>query len=167
MTEKSDNSESAISRWSRRKLDNQAVSDHQQVLLAKQEQEPESLPILTSEQHVIDEAELPIWQQLNVDPETKRAALSSLFRQPEFNIVDRMNEYDEDFTSFESLGSIVTHEMKHMLKLAEQKTRPGEEQIEINDLDNVADADSATESLAEVNKHENELHNDNEDKEIG
>ncbi len=164
MTEKSDNSESAISRWSRRKLDNQAVSDHQQVLLA--EQEPESLPILASEQHVIDEAE-PIWQQLNVDPETKRAALSSLFRQPEFNIVDRMNEYDEDFTSFESLGSIVTHEMKHMLKLAEQKTRPGEEQIEMNDLDDVLDADSAIESLAEVNKHENELHNDNEDKEIG
>jgi len=163
MTQKPENNESVLSRWSRRKLDKQDATEQQKVLSVPQE--PEAVP--TSDQQIVDETEIPIWQQLDVDPETKRAALSSLFRQPEFNIVDRMNEYDEDFTSFESLGSIVTHEMKHMLKLAEQKTRPGEEQIEMNDLDDVLDADSAIESLAEVNKHENELHNDNEDKEIG
>ncbi|NOQ93835.1 MAG: hypothetical protein GQ547_04275, partial [Methylophaga sp.] len=50
--------------------------------------------------------------------------LSALFKQPEFNDVDHMNEYDEDFTSFSGLGDIVTQEMKRMLRLAEEKTRP-------------------------------------------
>lgn len=162
MTQKPDNNESVLSRWSRRKLDKQAVIEHEEALSVQQEPEPD----LTSEQQKVDETELPIWQQLNVDPEVKRAALSNLFRQPEFNVVDRMNEYDDDFTSFASLGNIVTHEMKYMLKLAEQKTRPGEEQIAKPDLGNMAETETETSSLAEQTKLVSESQNDNEDNEI-
>jgi len=160
MTQKPENNESVLSRWSRRKLDKQDATEQQKVLPVPQE--PEAVP--TSDQQIVDETEIPIWQQLDVDPEVKRSALSRLFREPEFNVVDRMNEYDEDFTSFASLGSIVTHEMKHMLKLAEQKTRPGEKQPGQPELDNMADTEA---SLGDEQiKHVSESQNDNEDNEI-
>jgi hypothetical protein len=158
MTQKPANNESVLSRWSRRKLDKQAATEHEKVLPVQ----PDPTP--SSEQKIVDEAELPIWQQVDVDPEVKRSALSRLFREPEFNVVDRMNEYDEDFTSFASLGSIVTHEMKHMLKLAEKKTRPGEQQAGKPELDDMANAQTSSED--EQTKHVNESPNDNEDNEI-
>ena len=160
MTQKPENNESVLSRWSRRKLDKQTATEQEKVLPVQQEPEPAAI----SEQQRVDETALPIWQQLDVDPEAKRSALSRLFRQPEFNVVDRMNEYDEDFTSFASLGSIVTHEMKHMLKLAEQKTRPSEEQTGKPDLGNIADIE--TSSVDEQTKQMSESQNDNEDNEI-
>lgn len=160
MTQKPENNESVLSRWSRRKLDKQVATEQEKVLPV--EQEPESAP--TSEQQIEDETEIPIWQQLDVDPEVKRAALSRLFRQPEFNVVDRMNEYDDDFTSFASLGSIVTHEMKRMLKLAEQKTRPGENETGKPDLDNMTDTEASP--VDEPTERISESPNDNEDNEI-
>jgi hypothetical protein len=162
MTQKPDNNESVLSRWSRRKLDKQATTEHEKVLPVQQEPEP----VPSSEQQIDDETELPIWQQLDVDPEVKRAALSRLFHQPEFNVVDRMNEYDDDFTSFASLGSIVTHEMKHMLRLAEQKTRPDEAETGKGkpEFDNMADAETSL--VDEQTKHVSESPNDNKDNEI-
>lgn len=162
MTQKPENNESVLSRWSRRKLDKQAATEQEKVLPVQQKSE--SAP--TSEQHIVDETALPIWQQLDVDPEAKRSALSRLFRQPEFNVVDRMNEYDEDFTSFASLGGIVTHEMKHMLKLAEQKTRPNEKQPDKPELDNIAETDTEISAADEQTKNTSESANDNEDNEI-
>lgn len=32
-----------------------------------------------------------------------------------FNVLDGLNEYDDDFTSFSPLGNLVTHEMKRLL----------------------------------------------------
>lgn len=159
MTQKPDSNESVLSRWSRRKLEKQAATDHDET--STEQQESDSITVSDQE---ADKEALPIWQQLDVDPETKRAALANLFRQPEFNVVDRMNEYDEDFTSFASLGNIVTHEMKHMLKLAEQKTRPEEELIGKSDLANITDGDIDAE--ADQTKHVSESQNDNEDNEI-
>jgi len=159
MIQKPENNESVLSRWSRRKSDKQSAEEHEKVLPVQQ---PEPVPI--SEQQSVDETELPIWQQLNVDPDVKRSALSNLFRQPEFNVVDRMNEYDEDFTQFKSLGNIVTQQMKHMLKLVEQKTRPGEQQTGNPNLDNMAETETL--SLDEKTKQVSESQNDNKDNEI-
>lgn len=165
MTQKSTNNESVLARWSRRKLDKQAAAEHEKALIEQPDPEPEAEPVPISEQQEVDETELPIWQQLDVDPEVKKAALSRLFHQPEFNVVDRMNEYDEDFTSFAGLGSIVTHEMKRMLKLAEQKTRPGEEGPTENlELGNIAD--SETSAVDDQTKSVSESASDNEDNEI-
>jgi hypothetical protein len=164
MTQKPENNESVLSRWSRRKLDKQVATEQEKALPVQQEPEPTITP--TSKLQIVDETEMPIWQQPDVDPEVKRVALSRLFREPEFNVVDRMNEYDDDFTSFASLGSIVTHQMKHMLKLAEQKTRPGEAEAgkDKPELDNIADAEIS--SVDEQNKHLSESPNDNKDNEI-
>lgn len=112
-----------LSRWSRRKLDQDSAQEEQSLTPATEE------PVETVEasDQITDtdsEQEKPIWQRDDVDEETRKSALRALFRKPEFNVRDGLNEYDDDFTKFASLGNVVTHEMKRMLKLAEEKTRP-------------------------------------------
>jgi len=38
-------------------------------------------------------------------------ALRKLFRLPQFNVCDGLDDYDENFASCKPLGSIVTHDM--------------------------------------------------------
>ncbi|NIQ95758.1 MAG: hypothetical protein GWN87_17280, partial [Desulfuromonadales bacterium] len=53
-----------------------------------------------------------------------------------FNIRDGLDDYDEDFRTFASLGDIVTADMKHQQELAEARAReqaqarPGAEEVE-------------------------------------
>lgn len=156
MTEKPENDEGIFSRWSKRKLDKQANNQPDELLMKVEHSE-------TNEPKSEDELALPVWLQDDADPDVKRAALSNLFREPEFNVVDRMNEYDEDFTQFTSLGGIVTQQMKHMFKLAEQKTRPDEETVK-PDVNTVADTEAASSNEQAIQI--NESKNDNEDNEI-
>lgn len=140
-----------LTRWSKRKLEKDS-SDSQ--LSAKNADEAVK-PSDQSEQEVESqsEQEKPLWQREDVDAETRKAALRSLFSKPEFNIRDGLNEYDDDFTRFAGLGDIVTQDMKRMLKLAEEKTRPPQtpeagSEIETNrqqnnDQDNQEDKDLA------------------------
>ena len=112
-----------LSRWSRRKLDQDSAEEEESLTPATEE------PVETVEasDQITDtdsEQEKPIWQRDDVDEETRKSALRALFRKPEFNVRDGLNEYDDDFTKFASLGNVVTHEMKRMLKLAEEKSRP-------------------------------------------
>lgn len=112
-----------LSRWSRRKLENENSEPHQNEPLSETD---EKMPADTASQ--ADEADkqhesLPVWQREDVDTETKKAILRTLFRKPEFNIRDGLNEYDDDFTQFSGLGDIVPHDMKRMLELAEKQTR--------------------------------------------
>ena len=53
----------------------------------------------------------------------RRQALNKLFHLPHYNITDGLNDYDEDYTSFTKLGSVITHEMKRMMELEEQLTQ--------------------------------------------
>jgi hypothetical protein len=114
--------DSFLSRWSKRKLesDDEVQQGEQE---AKQSTEPESLETETPLEQTT-EADKPIWQQRDADPLVKKQALHDLFKQSEFGVLDGLNEYDEDYTSFPRLGNVVTREMKRMLELAEQKTRP-------------------------------------------
>ncbi|PCJ30475.1 MAG: hypothetical protein COA90_09225 [Gammaproteobacteria bacterium] len=114
-----------FSRWSRRKLEKpeeEASLDKTEASEQELVVEPES--VIEQQSTADDDKEKPIWLQDDVDPEKQQSALAALFRQPEFREVDHMNEYDEDFTQFTGLGNIVTTEMKRMLRLAEEKTRP-------------------------------------------
>ena len=113
-----------LSRWSKRKLQAEEGTEQHSDDAAPVE---ETLAEDSVAEAPASEQEKPIWQRDDVDADTKKAALRQLFRKPEFNIRDGLNEYDDDFTQFAGLGSIVTHEMKRMLKLAEEKTRPSEQ----------------------------------------
>jgi len=112
MTSKSDDEQGFLSRWSQRKLDEAESETKPEAVAEKHESE---------QQPDTDEKDLPIWQQKDADPDTKKQALATLFKQSEFNDLDGLNEYDEDYTTFPKLGKVVTQEMKRMLKLAEEK----------------------------------------------
>ncbi len=116
-----------LSRWSSRKLDIDSA-DKEESLPVESEAPSEAVdsPEQAQAAEAESEQETPLWQRDDVDEDSKKAALRALFRKPDFNIRDGLNEYDDDFTRFASLGNIVTHEMKRMLKLAEEKTRPPE-----------------------------------------
>ena len=146
MSEKDE--EGFLSRWSRKKSEDESVIEHEKI-------KPTEENSLREESSELDEQSLPLWQQKDLEPNEKKQALATLFKQPEFKEVDHMNEYDEDFTRFTGLGDIVTQEMKRMLRLAEEKTRA---------IDNDIPQESET-KIAHDSEHENvEIDNDEEDK---
>ena len=50
-------------------------------------------------------------------------ALRKLFLSSQFNVVDGLNDYDDDFTTFEALGDIVTSDMRHRMEQEAEKAR--------------------------------------------
>jgi hypothetical protein len=131
-----------LARWSRRKLeadDEAARPDGPDAVIAlpseaqadaPQARGPEPEPELT-------DADMPPVETLDADSDyapfmspgvsdgLRQKALRILFNQPACNITDGLNDYDDDYTQFASLGSVVTHEMKRMLmrELEAEKNR--------------------------------------------
>ncbi|MDH5182813.1 MAG: DUF3306 domain-containing protein [Gammaproteobacteria bacterium] len=58
-----------------------------------------------------------------VSEAVRKAALRKMFHLPTFNLVDGLDDYAEDYTNFEALGDIVTHDMKRMAKLDEEREK--------------------------------------------
>ena len=56
--------------------------------------------------------------QPGVDLLLRRRALRKLFHSPKFNVLDGLDDYMGDFTSFEKLGDLVTADMRHQLERA-------------------------------------------------
>jgi hypothetical protein len=138
-----DSKESALSRWSRRKLEADQLAPVVEestppkatiglTAAAKEEAEVVEKPVLT-------DADMPDIESLNEDSDfsgfmstgvsdkLRNMALRKLFQAPVFNIRDGLDEYDEDYTHFEKLGDIVTCDMKHEIEMQEQKQREAEE----------------------------------------
>ena len=53
----------------------------------------------------------------------RRRALRKLFMSAAFNVRDGLDDYDEDFTSFEVLGDIVTSDMRHQAEAESERVR--------------------------------------------
>ena len=53
----------------------------------------------------------------------RRRALRKLFMSAVFNVRDGLDDYDEDFTSFEALGDIVTSDMRHQAEAEAERAR--------------------------------------------
>jgi hypothetical protein len=51
----------------------------------------------------------------NVSDELRNLALRKLFRGRAFNERDGLDDYDDDFTSFQKLGDVITAEMRHQM----------------------------------------------------
>ena len=78
----------------------------------------------------------------------RRLALRRLFSQPDFNITDGLNDYDEDYTQFAGLGNVITHEMKRMLareqeQEQEQKQEEGAQPAQVRDTESVSTGDES------------------------
>ena len=130
-----DGKESALSRWSRRKIEAQQA-EAQPPAAAESASVTETPPVVAEdEKPVLTDADMPDIDTLTeesdfspfmsagVSDELRNLALRKLFRAPLFNIRDGLDEYDDDFTQFEKLGGIVTADMKHRLEMEQQKLR--------------------------------------------
>ncbi|MFT5505501.1 MAG: hypothetical protein ACI845_002569 [Gammaproteobacteria bacterium] len=130
--------ESRLSRWSRLKQEsreseaNPALNQQVETI-----SEPGSILVESPdlEQPVLTDSDMPDVESLNADSdfsgfmstgvsdELRNLALRKMFSGAFFNIRDGLDEYDEDYTSFEKLGDIVTCDMKHQIEVQEQKLK--------------------------------------------
>ena len=154
--------ESPFSRWSRRKqqtlqenLAEEAMLEHPPSIDDSSEVPIATTSTETSEvtqEAQLTDADMPDIESLTEDSdfspfmsagvsdELRNLALRKLFRAPAFNICDGLDEYDEDYTSFEALGNIITCDMKHQLELEQARREAEAEQDELNRLETDAEA---------------------------
>jgi hypothetical protein len=51
----------------------------------------------------------------------RNKALRRLFMSAQFNVLDGLDDYDDDFTTYEALGDIVTADMRHRVEMEAEK----------------------------------------------
>jgi len=74
----------------------------------------------------------------------RRAALRKLFQSPEFNVIDELDDYAEDFTTFKALGNVVTSDMRHLIEVEARKQAEALKQALLDDeKQDVATAEGA------------------------
>ena len=167
-----DSNESALSRWSRRKREAQQAEALTADPVATDVDSDraavnDALSAADAEPALLTDADMPDVDSLDeasdfspfmspgVSDELRNLALRKLFRAPVFNIRDGLDEYDEDFTTFEKLGDIVTADMKHRIEMQQQKLR--------EKLAAEAEADTAEARAGEVDRIEDETAEEIED----
>ena len=118
--------EDFLERWSRRKLETQPGG--QDVAAGELHEANSPAPLADEPEQVLTDADMPPIESLDKDSDyapflspgvsddLRQQAMRKLFAQPEFNITDGLNDYDEDYTQFGGLGKIITHEMKRVLQ---------------------------------------------------
>lgn len=63
--------------------------------------------------------------EYQLEQDLQRLALNKVFQQNRFSMLDGLNEYDDDFTSFSARGELITHDMLRTAKRSleqQQKT---------------------------------------------
>ncbi len=114
-----------LERWSRKKTQARTGTDEESAA-------PADLPVQASEPEPSSRdpgvVELPDLDSLDadsdysafltpgVDAKLRRTALRKLFSSPKFNVLDGMDDYCDDYTQFESLGDLVTADMRHHIE---------------------------------------------------
>lgn len=140
-------SDSIVHRWSKRKTQRDdaertpeapAAAESAAVKTAaasgedarSDEHETKELPPIES---LDDESDYSAFLSPEVEEGLRKVALRKLFRAPFFNKLDGLNDYDEDFTTFQALGDIVTSDMKFHKERKEAEARQAQEELERKD----------------------------------
>ncbi len=127
--------EAFLSRWSRLKTEH-AEQTSEKGLAGTEETEDqpssgenaecgEETRVLTDEdmppiESLDENSDYSVFMSKGVSENLRRMALRKLFSQGGFNIRDGLDDYDDDFTTFESLGDLVTSDMKHREEMKEK-----------------------------------------------
>lgn len=129
--ETAEDGESFVSRWSRRK---HQARESAAATPPAPEPPPTDAPVEPAESGPTD-ADLPPPESLDADSDysgylservsegLRRAALRKLFRLPQFNLRDGLDDYDEDYRNFSALGDAVTADMRHHQERRREKER--------------------------------------------
>ena len=150
-----------LTRWSRRKAQTESG-----------ESEPEADPVQPdadsqeTQEPVKRDEDMPPLDTIDADSDVseffspgvsetlRKAALRKLFHSPAFNIVDGLDDYDDDFTTFKALGDIITADMRHQMELEEEREKARkmdtsedsalheDKEIEETDVSSVSDEES-------------------------
>ncbi len=139
-------SDSALHRWSNRKKRSKEKKPQTEVesVETNDSQEPPSENVLEAEKKEIElppiesldeNSDYSVFMSPEVDTAVQKLAMRKLFRLPQFGVLDGLNDYDDDFTTFAALGDIVTSDMKYHdeRKKAEALKKQEENQQEITD----------------------------------
>ncbi|TRN26362.1 DUF3306 domain-containing protein [Vibrio furnissii] len=123
-------SESFLSRWSQRKLEPQEESALVEAPTASVETNAEHTEdVELTEAHIgsaeetTQDAKAPSIAALLASEATqqvKKAALRKLFLSGEFSEVDRLNDYDHDYTAVKSLGAEVAQGLRDWMNKADE-----------------------------------------------
>lgn len=130
-----DSKVSALSRWSRRKLE--ALEAETQPPAADEATPAADAPAVSAEDEkppltdadmpdidtLTEESDFSPFMSAGVSDQLRNLALRKLFGAPVFNIRDGLDEYDDDFTQFEKLGDILTSDMRHRVEMEQEKLR--------------------------------------------
>jgi hypothetical protein len=84
-------------------------------------------PVLPDLADLDENADYSAFLAEGVDAALRRRALRQLFGSPKFNVCDGLDTYVDDFTSFPSLGTVVTADMRHHLERLAARNVAGEE----------------------------------------
>lgn len=138
--------EGFLGRWSRRKADARRTRDEDGAALPAEvrggegetdaaAQDPPGEPAPLPDPESLDEnSDVSAFLSPEVGEELRRLALRRLFRMPKFNLRDGLDDYDEDYRSFEALSGIVTADMRHRMerearRAAERLAEGGDAQV--------------------------------------
>ena len=136
--EETDPEESFVARWSRRKRESGRERDA--AAPAREPEPPAAEEAPAAAETGPTDADLPPPDALGPDSdysaylsgrvseELRRAALRKLFRLPQFNVRDGLDDYDEDYRSFAALGDTVTADMRYHEERLREKERRRREQ---------------------------------------
>jgi len=166
------NQENMLSRWSRRKQQSQLETKQEDRLIENNLQDLSTLEtgqaenldqlepvvVLTDEDmppinSLSSDSDFSGFMSSGVSDELRNLALRKLFKAPSFNIRDGLDEYDEDYTSFEKLGDLVTCDMKHQIEM-EAKKKLEEEANKLNDIDSKETAEQVTSVSEQIEQTE-------------
>lgn len=129
---KHDTEQPFLARWSQRKsaarrgepLEEPAPPAKAEVPPAPAE--PPAPPELPPIESLDENSDYSVFFAEGVGEAVRRAALRRLFSSPSLNITDGLDDYCEDFTCFPSLGDVVTHDMRRMWRIEEERRRARE-----------------------------------------
>ncbi len=148
MTQRPDEEEGFLRRWSRRKQGTGAEPEGAAAPVAAEPVReapaaPAELPPLES---LEADSDYSAFLSPEVDEALRQMALRKLFHLPHLNIADGLDSDAEDFTSFAPLGETVTHEMRRMLEReAQRKTAAAEPPTQVAAEDGTDDLAASAE----------------------
>ncbi|MEJ2620725.1 MAG: DUF3306 domain-containing protein [Candidatus Thiodiazotropha sp.] len=151
-----------LSRWSDRKLASE------QPLVQQPEPEPlqeqpcdEDMPPLDS---LSESSDYTGFLSPKVSETLRKMALRKLFHGSDFNLCDGLDDYDEDFTTFQVLGDVITADLHHQMELEEQREAEqqvlAEEQAVEPQVEEDSRSDSQTEAQPEAQQDTGETGDD-------
>ena len=152
--------EGFLARWSRRKSE---ASEETRVAKAAPELDVPGgeAPQASQSSPVVDktDADMPPLESLDensdysefmspaVSERLRRMALRKLFHLPKFNVVDGLDDYADDYTTFGPLGEIITAHQRYQREVEQEKARQrqAQEKTRLTQQENDGSAPAAEE----------------------